>query len=154
MPLHLPDGSQSYAEYEDLADRIVNGDGIMWQGDPYMSLHVGVVTDRRTGRVAGHRLEVHRWCEDGEVRRIGSWHPSEQFRIPMDLARMRADQPGGSQVQADIDKHNAEIQAKADQRAFDAKAEMVERLAYQFAFGTQGNPRNRFSIDKNPLAKD
>lgn len=154
MPLHLPDGSASYPEYEDLAERIVNGDGVLWQGDPYMSLHIGVVTNARNGRVVGHRLEVHRWCEDGEVRRIGSWHPSEQYRIPMDLARMRADQPGGSKIIAEIDAHNAKIEAEAEQREFDAKANMLERLAYEFAFGAAGNPKVNFAVGKNPLAKD
>lgn len=153
MPIHLPDGSASYPEYEDLADRIVNGD-VLWQGDPYMSLHIGVVTNARTGRVVGHRLEVHRWCEDGEVRLIGSWHPSESWQIPLDLAKMRADQPGGSKIIADIDANNEKMQAEAEAREFDAKAEMLSRLAYEFAYGAQGNPKNNFAVSDNPLAKD
>lgn len=150
MPIHTPDGT-SFPEFADLADRVTNGDGVLWAGDPWCELRVGVLTDRR-GRVKAHRLEVWRWCEDGEMRRLGSWHPSEQYKIPMDLAKMRADQPGGSQVIAEIDRHNAEMEDRAARAMRDEIGETVERLAHKLAFEVQGNARNTHQISENPLA--
>lgn len=151
LMLHTPDGPV-FPEYEDLADRVVNGDGVLWAGDPFMSLHVGAVT--RGHRVVGHRLEVHRWCEDGETRLIGSWHPGEMYRVPADLARMRSDRPGGSTVLDDIDTHNAGLEAKASTDFQDEYGELVERLAYKLVFEEQGHPKNQHLVTDNPLAKE
>lgn len=141
--IYTPDGP-TFPEYEDLAERIQAGDGILWAGDPWMSLSVGVVTRGR--RVVGHRLEVHRWCEDGEVRRIGTWHPSEAWQIPADLAKMRADRPGGGDVLARIDAHNDRMEREAEAAMADEMAQQVERDAYRLV-RAQGHARTTFQVD-------
>jgi hypothetical protein len=150
MPLYTPTGTTSYPEFTDLADRVTNGDGLGWPGDPRLWLGIGVAVHPRTGK-QGHRLEVWRSCEDGTDQMLGSWHPSEQFKVCFDLARMRLDAPGHESVEDRIDRDNAAREAKGDEVMRDLLTQRVERMAYQL-MRKQGNARNRFSVPTNPLA--
>lgn len=139
--LHTPDGP-AFPEYTELAERIVKGDGV-WRGDPYLDLQVGVITRGR--KVVGHRLEVWRWNEDGSYGRIGTWHPRESYRIPHDLAEMRADRPNAVSVLDRIDAHNEAKEAEHAREIQDMMAEQVERLAYRFV-KEQGAPKTTFVV--------
>lgn len=122
MPIHTPHGT-SYPEYDELADRVAHGDGLGWQGDDRMWLDVEQV--RRSGKT-GHRLRVLRWCEDGSTQVIGTWHPSELYRVCSDLATMRVDRPGGGDVLDRIDAHNDRLDRDAAQKR---QENMIEKTA-------------------------
>lgn len=149
--LYLPDGNVTAPEWSDLARRISEGDGVTWGGDPSLWLGLGVV--KRGGKIVGRRLEVWRRTEEGQDVLIGSWHPTEQYRICHDLAQMRVGRPGAISVEDRIDAHNAKLEAAADAKRRDQMALATERLAYAM-MRRQGHARNRFGIKNNPLAKD
>lgn len=148
--LYLPDGGVTAPEWTELARRIQQGDGV-WGGDERLELRLGVV--ERRGRVIGRRLEVWRYNEDGSESRIGFWKMEEQFRILHDLAQMRLDRPGGGDVLDRIDRHNDRLEEEQRAKQRDQMAVATERLAYAM-MRKQGHARNRFGIDRNPLAKD
>lgn len=150
MPLHIPGASDaSYPEFTDLADRVTNGDGTGWAGDQRLWLGIGVA--KHQGKT-GHRLEVWRYCEDGTDQLIGTWHPSEQYRVCYDLAQMRLDAPGRQATIDRIDAHNDRLEQENMEPWREYMAEKVERLAYQL-MRKQGNARNRFAVSENPLAR-
>ena len=148
-PLHLPSGAASYPEFEDLARRITDGDGLAWQGDPRLWLGIGVLTDTY-GRTAAHRLEVWRDTEQGETVLIGTWHPSERFRIPYDLSMMRLGAPGVKPVEVRVDESNAKHEADLSATRQDAMAADVEELAYRLV-REQGHAKTTFQV---PGTKD
>ncbi len=112
----------------DLVNQLHNGDGIHWPGDPDLSLHQGVISNRQ-GKILARRWEVWRHCEDGQDRMIGHWRMEEYDRIIFDLARMRAESPGHVNVTDRIDAHNAEIEAANSRKFRDSMGEMLEHQA-------------------------
>lgn len=129
------------AEWEALADKLYEGDGTGWTGDPRLWLGVGVIGDPRSSR-SGKRLEVWRDNEDGSTTLIGHWKPDEVNRVCYDLARMRVEAPGHESVEARIDAHNDALEAKNSAAFQDVYGEMLEysaRLHHDL-----NNPRNRF----------
>lgn len=140
LMIHLPDGQVSAPEWQELAGKVTDGDGLVWAGDPTLWLGIGVIEQQH--REVARRLEVWKHCADGADRLVGSWHPSEAFRVCSDLAEMRADKPGGSTVLADIDRHNEMMEKAAEQRIEDVLAEATEYMAKLHA-DTSG-PRQTF----------
>lgn len=120
------------SEWTDLDRKIREGDGIMWPGDPRMWLGVGIVEARgHQGRITrkapvGRRLEVWRDCEDGESRLVGAWHPTELFRILVDLCAMRVEAPGHVSAETRIDDHNDKIEKDAADAQADKTCEALE----------------------------
>jgi hypothetical protein len=120
------------SDWEDLDRKLRTGDGLMWPGDPLLWLGVGVITaPKHAGRITrqkplARRLEVWRDCEDGETRLIGTWHPSDCFRVLHDLCRMRAEAPGHESILDSIDNHNAKLEKAAEDAAVDKMCEGLE----------------------------
>lgn len=144
MPLHTPDGLVA-PEWEELAGKIVNGDGLGWPGDPRLSLGIGVVEGRdRSGRVrhTGRRLEVWRHNEDGSDTLVAHWRPEEIHRVCYDLARMRVDSPGYVSVEDRIDEHNAKLEKAASDKYVDAMSQLLDHAVRLHHDRTQ--PRNTF----------
>jgi hypothetical protein len=131
-------------EWQDLARKLVEGDGINWTGDPRLDLRIGVLTNRKTGK-EGRRLEVWRSNEDGSESLVGHWLPREQAHVCYDLARMRPERPGHVSILDVIDKHNAELEAKASADFIDAMLPAAEHAAR--LFHDQNNPRNTFYMN-------
>lgn len=141
MPIYTPDGGAVAPEYTELVRQIQQGDGMGWPGDPRMWLGIGVLENRRTGKV-GRRLEVWRTNEDGSETLVAHWLLAEQHRVIYDLARMRADAPGHVPVEDVIDAHNAAMEKKASDKAQD---EMLETLDHALRLDhDRNNPRNKF----------
>lgn len=129
------------AEWETLAEVLVKGDGLGWPGDPHLWLGVGVIEDKRTGRVA-RRLEVWRANEDGSSAMIGHWPPDAANRVCYDLARMRVEAPGHVPVEERIDAHNAAMEAAKEAEFADVYGEALDHAAR--LFHDTNNPRTRF----------
>lgn len=148
MPIYGADGGIATApEWQELAKKLHDGDGLLFAGDPRLYLQIGVLEGRNAyGRVVttGRRLEVWRHNEDGSDAMIGHWHPSEQYRICMDLAEMRADRPGAVSALDRIDKHNDALEKAASDAYQAASQEMLEhalKLDHD-----RNNPRNTFYL--------
>lgn len=151
--IHTPDGAYD-PEWQDLARKITQGDGLQWTGDPDLWLGLGVVKEVRNGRPTGRtgrRLEVWRSCEDGADRLIGHWHPGEAFRVCFDLARMRADSPGHVDVQDEIDKANAAKEKAASDEWRENAFQAMEQAAWLHV--KRHEPRIKHAVTDNPLAK-
>ena len=141
MPLIPTEAGFLHSGTDDLARLLVIGDGMGWPGDPRLDLRIGVIKEKATGRI-GRRYEVWRTNEDGTETRIGHWKIEEFDRILFDLTRMRMDSPGHVSAEAEIDAHNAAIEAKRSDEARDALGEMMEHAAKLHHDTTQ--PRNVF----------
>lgn len=145
MPLYRTDGSIAAApEWQELARKLVEGDGLMWPGDPRLSLSIGVLKDRRTGKT-GRRLEVHRHNEDGSETIVSHWRPEDHFRVIYDLAGMRIDSPGHVDTVTKIEADNAALEDAQSRKAQDSMAEMLDhslRLQHD-----RSNPRNKFYMN-------
>lgn len=144
--LHLPGGDVLAPEWHELADRVVNGDGLGWAGDPRLELRIGVIKYRgRTGR----RLEVWRTNEDGSVTPLAHWHPREQYAVCYDLAQMSgAVQRPGSVEDAGtrIDRANEAREDAVRRQDIDRIATDIEREAYRLV-RSQGHARTTFQVD-------
>lgn len=126
MPIYAPRGGfLSTSDWEDLAKKIVDGDGYGWPGDPRMRLEIGVLKDTHTGK-EGHRLEVWRHNEDGSDTRIAHWLPREQHMICWELARMRVDSPAHETAEERIDRHNKVLEAEASRQFAESYGAMLE----------------------------
>lgn len=143
--LYTADGGAYAPEYEDLARRIVLGDGLGWSGDPDLELRIGVVTERATGKTM-RRLEVWRHCEDGGVRPLAHWHPSEAGQVCHDLAKMRAAVGGRTDSVLDrIDRENDRLEEAARAVQRDHMAQWLEHRAYQLV-RMQGHAKTSFAV--------
>lgn len=122
----------------ELEDKLQNGDGMGFPGDPRLTLAQGVIqanrrmqhpiTKRwvRKGEILARRWEVWRLCEDGVDRRIGTWRMEEFDRILLDMSGMRLDSPGHADTIDQIEKHNAEIEDRVSRDAQDALGQMLD----------------------------
>lgn len=140
--LHTPSGVVA-PEWQDLATKLVNGDGLGWSGDDRLWLGIGVLEAR--GKPTGRRLEVWRSNEDGTDSLIGHWLLSEQMRVCYDLARMRAEAPGHVDVITSIDRANAELEAKQSADFLDVMGPVVDHAARLYHDTT--GPRNTFYMN-------
>lgn len=126
-------------EWQELATRVTDGDGLQWAGDPRLELRIGVIEYKgRTGR----RLEVWRQNEDGTESPLAHWRPDEQHRVCYDLAQMRLDAPGRVSTEDRIDAHNAKMEKAAVDAYNDKFAEMTEHMSKYLADTT--GPRQTF----------
>lgn len=152
MPLYNPDASYVAPEWQELAGKITNGDGLGWPGDPRLSLGLGIMEVRENGRKrTGRRLEVWRHNEDGTDTMIAHWHPSEAFKVCFDLAQMRVDSPGHISVEDRIDKHNDALVKKHEDAA---RESMMETLDHAIRIHhDQNNPRNKFFLGGRDAAR-
>lgn len=114
LPTFLPGGGSLWVD-EDFYKRLHWGDAsIGWNGDPDLGVYY-----------LGDRIEIWRWCEDGEPRRIMRSKPGVRA---LDTAALRflaehdSRRRGGYDVKAEVDAHNAAIDADKE-RDFDAKLE-------------------------------
>lgn len=124
MPIYgARGGFLSTADWEDLADKVILGDGYGWPGDPRMRLEIGVL---KTNGKEGHRLEVWRHNEDGSDTRIAHWLPREQHMVCYELSRMRLDSPGHESTEERIDAHNAALEAKRSDEFAEVYGDMLE----------------------------
>lgn len=142
---------------EDVARALVDGDGILWAGDPNLSLHVGTITagksgwsnelnrQVRIGEVVARRWEVWRHTEDGEDVRIGTWKMEDLSRIIMDIAPLRLDSPGHVDTLAEIDKANDKLEADRSQAFKEAAFELLDHQIRLHHDLTQ--PKNRFYMN-------
>lgn len=141
--LLTPNGAVA-PEWQDLARKLNEGDGIQWTGDPRLWLGIGVLKNTVTGK-EGRRLEVWRDNEDGTTALVGHWLPAEQIRVCYDLARMRVEAPGHVDVITRIDAHN-DAKEKADTQTYlDTMGPAYEHAARLFHERTEG--KNRFFVD-------
>lgn len=156
MALLTPHGALGYLHGEaiELDRKLREGDGLMWQGDPALSLNVGVMTAKRSGydenvkrrvtrgEAVARRYEVWRHTEDGEDVIIGSWRIEEFDKILFDLVQMDPRSRGHEDLADRLDKADEE-KAKADSEKFrDTVGPMIEhqmKLAHDIF-----NPRNEF----------
>lgn len=93
--------------------------------------------------VIGRRYEVHRHCEDGETRMIGHWKLEDFDKIWPDIQAMKAGAEGTAPgVEAEIEKHNAAVEAKISDQIRDNLGGAMEYAAKLFHDRT--NPRNVF----------
>lgn len=127
---------------EDLDRKLREGDGLLWPGDPRLSLGVGVIEDRHKRKIVARRYEVWRHNEDGSDAMIGHWLLEEYDRILFDLVRMRVEAPGHEDVVVSIDKANAITEAKNSQEIRDHLGEAMEHGAKLFHDRTE--PKNVF----------
>ena len=142
---------------EEVARKLVDGDGIMWPGDEDLSLHVGTIVAKnsgwsddlnrhvRAGETVGRRWEVWRHTEDGEDVRIGSWKMEDLDRIIMDIAPMRLGSPGHADVLDQVEKANEAVE-KANAERF--KAEAFQLLEHALKLDhDRFEPRNKFFMN-------
>lgn len=139
--LFVPGNGILAPEWRDLSDKIVNGDGLGWPGDPRLELRIGVIEYKgRTGR----RLEVWRANEDGSETPVAHWRPDHAGQVCFDLAKMRVDRPGFSKDDActRIDRHNDAIERKNQSDWNDIQAELSEYVSALYHDTT--GPRTTF----------
>lgn len=129
MPIYAPRGGfLSTADWEDLAKKVVQGDGLGWPGDPRLELRIGVLSN---GQKDGHRLEVWRYNEDGTETRVAHWLPRESMMVCYDLARMRLDAPGRVDTVTEIEKHNERLEKDASDRFNELMVETVKHATFE-----------------------
>lgn len=152
--LHTPNGGIIAPEWVELERKIRGGDGLLWSGDPDLSLMVGVLTEKATGRT-GIRLEVHRHCEDGSDQFLASWLPAEAYRICMDLAEMRPGSPGHIPVADALDAADRLREKEASAIYADKASEMLSHAAWT-KNREDGDPKTRFSVPglRDDVAKE
>jgi len=119
-----------------------------WPGDRRLMLVQKVIRLRSPGggHRTGRRWEVWRACEDGQDRFIGSWPLDQSHRIIPDLAKMRAERPGGGADErlAEIDRHNQALEADRQRQAEEAWLQMLEHMAW--AEARLSGPRTVFGM--------
>lgn len=113
-PTHLPNGQSLWVD-ADFYRRLHFGDAsIGWNGDPALAVYHN-----------GDRLEIVRWCEDGEPRvimRSKPGHKTLDTSALVFLAAHDSQRRGGFDVRAELDAHNDRIRADR-QRELDARFE-------------------------------
>lgn len=116
------------AEVADIGRRINSGDATCgWRGDPTMSLHVAFPLDRRGQPIDGvHVFEVEGIDGQGDTYIVGRWQECDQ-RILRDLAD--GDWQRGD-LAARMDKKNMAIRKQKDSREAEARAALVDRMAF------------------------
>ena len=122
VPFFLPDGKSLLMD-SDFMRRLREGDAtIGWTGDPRLGVYH-----------ADDCIEIHRLCEDGEVRLIMRSKPgvtslgSEALRFlaEHDTQSRRAYDPV-----EEINRHNAGVEKSIADREKDRRGEAAERLAW------------------------
>jgi hypothetical protein len=116
----------------ELDRKLREGDGVIWPGDPHLTLELAVVEarDRTTGkRHVGRRYEVWRACEDGMDRLIGHWRLDEKHAILPELARMRIEAPGHVDVVESMRAGNARVEAATRDKYRDAMGACLDHAA-------------------------
>jgi hypothetical protein len=108
LPTYLTNGTSLLMD-SNFTDRLHFGDATVgWIGDPRLGIYHNPREDR---------VEVHRLCEDGEMRLIVRSRPGQRI-LDIGLLKFLADHDSQSRRQydvvADIDKKNNAL--KADQR--------------------------------------
>lgn len=121
-PTHLPNGQSLWVD-QGFYDRLHHGDAsISWNGDPALAVYHNQ-----------DRLEIVRWCEDGEPRvvmRSKPGHKSLDTAALVFLAEHDSQRRGGYDVRADIDATRARIDGDR-QAELDAKFdEAADKLHY------------------------
>jgi hypothetical protein len=156
MPLISQPGTGFiHSEAERLDRQLREGDGLVWSGDPRLSLGVVVMAAPRVmqhpvtgkwlkrGDMISKRYEVFRANEDGTETSIGHWRIEEFDKIMHDVAKMKAGFEGRiPDVEARIDANNAAIEKENSRQFHDfygAAAEHAMRLAHD-----RNNPQNTF----------
>lgn len=135
-------------EWQELATKLTNGDGLGWPGDPNLFLEIGVLVQRNraTGQErVGRQLQVWRHNEDGSKTMVGHWRPDEQMKVCFDLAQMRVDAPGHIPVEKKIDDANA---AKEKDLSTQAQESMIQTLDHALRLHhDRTQPRNTFYMN-------
>lgn len=156
MPLISQPGTGFiHSEAERIDRQLREGDGLVWKGDPRLSLGVKVmaaprrmqhpVTDKwlNRGDMIAKQYVVERYNEDGTETEIGHWKIEEIDRILYDVAQMKAGYEGKiPDVEARIDANNAAIEKDNSRQFHDfygAAAEHAMRLAHD-----RNNPQVTF----------
>lgn len=154
MGLYVTDetsnGGFMHAEAGELARKLRDGDGILWQGDPRLELGMETLAAPksmwfprlgrrvRKGEILARRYAVTRHNEDGSTSTVGTWRLEEFDRILMDLAPLRLDAPGHVDALEAIDKHNDALEKERDETAVAVMMEDNEHRMKLWADTTQG----------------
>jgi len=169
MPgVYVPNADAGYlhSDAPDLARKLVEGDGILWPGDPRLELRVGVLTWPQTcwqptlgrrvrrGEIAARRYEVWRYCEDGSEQMVGHWRLEDFDRILLELAPMRLDAPGHVSVLDRIDTNNDAMEKANSQRMVEALAAPLEHALKIKHDTTEGRTVFRGMPGLNPAKQD
>lgn len=142
---HAEGGGLLHAEAEDLHRKLIEGDGIVWGGDPRLELGMGkqVATRRMRHPVTGkmlnkgdvvfYRYEVYRYMEDGSIKKLGTWRLEEFDMILPDIVKMRAGFEGKMpDAEHRIDAHNDEMDRANTQEIADWRAQVRDHADYVF----------------------
>lgn len=140
MPL-IRDNAAGYVRSEDaeLDRQLREGDGLVWKGDPSLSLAYGLllapkrmqhpVTGRwlNRGDLIAKRYEVYTHTPDGEDTLLSHWKMDEFGRILFDIAGMKAGFEGRAPTAEErIDKNNAAVEKASTDQFRDHYAAMYE----------------------------
>lgn len=133
-----------------------------WRGDDKLELRIALLMaassgyseemKRRVhrGEVCGKRIEVWRHCEDGEDRRIGSWHLHEWADIIADMVKMDPSSPAHVSTEARIDAANRRKEVEQAARMTDKMGELMEYAARLHHDRTKGPSTFRGVQGLNP----
>lgn len=111
--------------------------------DPRLYLKYRVIEHPKKPGVKGRRYEVHRHCEDGQVRMIGHWRLEEFDMIWPDMQKMAAGAAGRiAGVEDRIDSHNDGMERDNSRATQEAMGEMMDHAVRLVHDRTQ--PKNVF----------
>ena len=127
-----------HGEAPELDRKLREGDNLFWKGDPRLSLHMAVLTAKRSGYddnlgrvvrkgdILARRYEVWRHNEDGTDTLVGHWRLEEFDKIILDLVGMDPRTPGHVPVEERLDKADAELEKQKSYEFREAMGPLIE----------------------------